>query len=69
MPISHSPRSTVLIHLLEGGRIAETGTFTEPVGPATAPGGRFLAVYEIQRAQFATGDEHAVPLQEGSTAA
>ncbi len=63
----HSVRSADLIYLLEDGRVAETGTFTELMDPATAPDGRFRAMYEIQRAQFASDDERTVPLQKGPT--
>ncbi|WP_078658074.1 ATP-binding cassette domain-containing protein [Streptomyces rimosus] len=64
----HSVRSADLIHLLEGGRGAESGTFTELMDPATAPGGGFRDMYEIQRDQFASDDdERTVPLQKWPT--
>ncbi|KOT76377.1 hypothetical protein ADK70_38530 [Streptomyces rimosus subsp. pseudoverticillatus] len=34
-------------------QVAESGTFTDLMGPATAPDGRFRAMYALQRAQFA----------------
>ncbi|WP_079193725.1 ABC transporter ATP-binding protein [Streptomyces sp. CB02923] len=64
----HSVRSADLIYLMEDGRVAESGTFTELMNPATAPDGRFRIMYGVQRAQFVTDDdEQPWPLQKGPT--
>ncbi|MEU7158487.1 ABC transporter ATP-binding protein [Streptomyces chrestomyceticus] len=64
----HSVRSADLIYLLQDGRVAESGTFADLMDSAMAPGGKFRAMFEIQRAQFSTDNkECAVPLQKGPT--
>ncbi|WP_234339454.1 hypothetical protein [Streptomyces rimosus] len=64
----HSVRSADLIYLLSGDRVAESGTFTDLMNPATVPDGRFRAMYEIQRAQFVSADdERTVPFQKRPT--
>ncbi|WP_347404554.1 ABC transporter ATP-binding protein [Streptomyces sp. MST-110588] len=51
----HSVRQADHICLMEGGRVAEEGTFAELMDPATAPDGRFRRMYELQARQFAEG--------------
>ncbi|WP_263164785.1 ABC transporter ATP-binding protein [Streptomyces sp. SCSIO ZS0520] len=48
-----SVRAADLIHVLEDGRVVESGTFEELLSAESAGPGAFRALYEIQAAQYA----------------
>ncbi|KOT48397.1 MULTISPECIES: ABC transporter ATP-binding protein [Streptomyces] len=51
----HSVRHADLIHVLDQGRLAESGTFEELMNPAVTPSGIFRGDFEIQRSQYQEG--------------
>ncbi|MFJ4923393.1 ABC transporter ATP-binding protein [Streptomyces sp. NPDC088725] len=56
-----SVRAADLIHVLDGGRVVETGTFEELLSDDTEGPGAFKELYEIQAAQYAVEGKPAAP--------
>ncbi|MET9479981.1 ABC transporter ATP-binding protein [Streptomyces sp. NPDC006638] len=62
-----SVRAADLIHVLDQGRVAESGTFPTLIANDTKGPKLFRALYELQAAQYATTPPPPVPAQQATT--